>query len=545
MEENGKSNKLAAFIPLFIAVGIILGVFIGNKIATRGSVHAGGFSTNNADPSKLVNIINYIEQNYVDTVAKNKLIDNALESILSDLDPHSAYSSPEETRASREQLQGSFQGIGIEFMILRDTLVVLDPIKDGPSIRAGLKPGDRIVEVDGLNVTGDTLTNDLVLGKLKGAGGTDVQVKVKRKNAADLMPFTITRGRIPIESVVTDYMINENTGYVKVIRFAQTTGSEFNAALNRLEKNGASQFIVDLRSNGGGLLSQAISMSEEFLADNELIVYTDGAHQRKDEMYTRRNGKYKDFPLAVLINENSASASEIVAGALQDHDRAVLVGRRSFGKGLVQNELPLPDESSIRLTIARYYTPSGRCIQKPYGNDVAYDSDYEDRYNSGELFSKDSIQYADTARYFTTGNRVVFSGGGITPDVFVPIDTSYSVSLLNQLSFNGLIRRFAFDLADSERAILRGKFISAQDYAKNYSISSVVWNQFVDEIIAEEIYFDDAELDRTQPELELRLKAQIGKYVFGDEALYRTYNQPDEVVQQALKNIRKELSSIE
>ena len=277
MSENNtesKPNKLVALIPLFIALGIVVGVFIGEKIADKGSYDSGMFSTDDSNPSKLVNIIDYIEKNYVDSVSKTQLIDNALESILSDLDPHSAYSSPEETRASREQLQGSFQGIGIEFMILRDSLVVLDPIADGPSMRAGIKPGDRIVEVDGLAVTGDTLTTDLVMGMLKGGGGTLVSVKVQRKSEANLLPFQITRGRIPIESVVSDYMLDDKTGYVKVIRFAQNTARDFSEALKRLEKKGAEQFVVDLRSNGGGFLSQAIAMSEEFLEKNDLVVYT-------------------------------------------------------------------------------------------------------------------------------------------------------------------------------------------------------------------------------------------------------------------------------
>ncbi len=544
-ETEKKSNKTMAFVPLFVAVALIGGVFIGNRIAEKGTIDSGVFTQDDSSPAKLVNIINYIEKNYVDSVSKTELIDNALESILQDLDPHSSYSSPEETRASREQLQGSFQGIGIEFMILRDSLVVLDPIANGPSIKAGLRPGDRIVEVDGVNITGDSLNNELVLGKLKGIGGTEVMVKVKRKKESELLPFSIIRGRIPIESVVTDYLIDGKTGYVKVIRFAQTTGSEFNAALRRLEEQGAKQFVVDLRSNGGGLLSQAIAMSEEFLEKNDLIVFTDGAHQEKDETFARRTGRFKDFPLAVLVNESSASASEIVSGALQDHDRAVIVGRRSFGKGLVQNELPLPDESSIRLTIARYYTPSGRCIQKPYGEDVAYGDDYENRFDSGELFSKDSIQYADTVKYFTANERIVYGGGGVTPDLFVPLDTTYAISLLNKISYNGLIRRFSFDTADDQRNELKNQHNSAKLFAQNWSIPSSLWNQFVNEVIAEEIPFMEDELAGSEEQLKLRLKAQIGKYVFGDEALYRTHNQEDEVVRTAIENVAKDLSSIQ
>jgi len=548
MSENNtekKPSKIVALIPLFLALGLIVGVFIGEKIPQKGSYNSGVFSTDDSNPTKLVNIIDYIEKNYVDSVSKTQLIDNALESILADLDPHSSYSSPEETRASREQLQGSFQGIGIEFMILRDSLVVLDPIQDGPSMRAGLKPGDRIIEVDGVVVTGDTLSNELVMGMLKGPGGTKVEIKVARNSESNPLPFQIIRGRIPIESVVSDYMIDEKTGYVKVVRFAQSTAKDFNLALQRLESQGAVQFVVDLRSNGGGFLSQAIAMSEEFLERNDLIVFTDGVHQAKEETFSRRTGRYKDFPLAVLINESSASASEIVSGALQDHDRALIIGRRSFGKGLVQNELPLPDESSIRLTIARYYTPSGRCIQKPYGDNVAYDDDYENRFDSGELFSKDSIEYADTVKYYTSGDRVVYSGGGITPDLFEPLDTAYSIALLNRVSYSGLIRRYSFDTADLSRETVKGKYPSANLFVERWSMTETEWNSFVDEIIAEEIPFSDLDLALSRGELELRLKAQIGKYIYGAEALYRVYNENDPMVKTALDNINKSLSSLD
>ncbi|MFK7758152.1 MAG: S41 family peptidase [Flavobacteriales bacterium] len=530
-------NKIIALIPLFIAVALIAGVFIGNRVSSKNIGSSSSFSEDETNPNKLVNIINYIENNYVDSVSKAALIDDALEAILDNLDPHSAYSSAEQTRAGREQLQGSFQGIGIEFMILRDSLVVLDPILNGPSMRAGLKPGDRIVQVDGMTITGDTLSNDLVLNRLKGEGGTEVMVNVKRKSIAELLTFNITRGRIPIESVVTNYMIDDNTGYIKVIRFAQTTAQEFNKALSRLEDMGATEFVVDLRNNGGGLLSQAIAMSEEFLKKNQLIVYTEGVHQRKDETFARRTGRYKDFPVAILINESSASASEIVAGALQDHDRAVVVGRRSFGKGLVQNELPLPDESSIRLTIARYYTPSGRCIQKPYGDGVDYNDDYSERFDSGELFSKDSIQYADTIKYYTDNNRVVYSGGGITPDLFVPLDTAYNTYLLNQISFSGLIRSFSFDTADEMRKELKSRFDSPKDFAFNWKMSDSLWENFKAELEKEELDFSAEDLNETKNELELRIKAQVGKYVFGDEALYRSYNQDDPLVKAALDQL--------
>ncbi len=536
-ETDRQPNKIIALIPLFLAVALIAGVFIGNKVSNKNSGSTASFSEDDTNPNKLVNIINYIENNYVDSVSKAALIDDALEAILENLDPHSAYSSAEQTRASREQLQGSFQGIGIEFMILRDSLVVLDPIMNGPSMKAGLKPGDRIVQVDGMTITGDTLSNDLVLNRLKGEGGTKVMVNVKRKKVPELLTFEITRGRIPIESVVTNYMIDDHTGYVKVIRFAQTTAQEFNKALYNLEEQGATEFIIDLRSNGGGLLSQAIAMSEEFLEKNELIVYTEGAHQRKDETFSRRTGRYKDFPIALLINESSASASEIVAGALQDHDRAVVVGRRSFGKGLVQNELPLPDESSIRLTIARYYTPSGRCIQKPYGEGVDYDDDYIDRFDSGELFSKDSIEYLDTVKYFTDNNRIVYSGGGITPDLFVPLDTTYNTYLLNQISFNGLIRTFSFDTADEMRKDLKNRFTSPADFAAKWTVSSEIWRRFEQELQKEELEFNSFDLAESRQELEMRIKAQIGKYVFGDEALYRTYNVEDPVINAALEQL--------
>lgn len=543
-------KKSTALFPIILAAMLIGGIYVGNKFAkqnTSVSTSPTGKQTVNSEesnPKKLVHLINFIEENYVDSVDKAEIINEAITHILEDLDPHSGYSSPEQTKASDEQLSGAFFGIGIEFMLLRDSLVVIDPIADGPSMKAGLKPADRIVEVDNVNVTGDTLTNDLVMSMLKGSYGSEVNIKVKRKGESELLPFVISRGEIPIESVVTDYMVDETTGYVKLIRFARTTGQEFDEALNRLRKAGAKQFIVDLRNNGGGFLSQAISVAEEFLERNDLIVFTEGLHQGKNEDFATRTGRFHEFPVSILINESSASASEIVAGALQDHDRALIVGRRSFGKGLVQNPLEFSDRSSIRLTIARYYTPSGRCIQKPYGDGIEYENDYLDRYNSGELFSQDSISLTDTVKYYTTGNRVVYGGGGITPDVFIPLDTSYSVSLLNEIAYTNLVRQFAFDYADKNRKTVSYSYNDALKFSSEFKLSDAEFNEFLELVSAEEIEYTAEDLASSRAELELRISAQIGKYIFGDEAFYRTFNRTDEMMEKAIQNINKDLKTI-
>ena len=311
-----------------------------------------------------------------------------------------------------------------------------------------------------------------------------------------------------------------------------------------MAKKGATQFIVDLRGNPGGYLTQAIALSEEFLEKSDLIVFTEGTHQGKKSDYAKRTGRYHDFPVSILIDQGSASASEIVAGALQDHDRGLIVGRRSFGKGLVQNELELSDLSSIRLTIARYYTPSGRCIQKPYGEDIAYEEDYFERYESGELFSQDSIALTDTVKYYTTGKRVVYGGGGITPDIFIPLDTTYSVSLLNEISFENLIRQYAFDYADKNRPEVSYNYNDALKFSKTFSLSSTEWNEFLELVTSTEIEYTEEEMAQTTEELKKRISAQIGKYIFGDEAFYRTSFKTDQVVLSALENINRDLKTI-
>ncbi|MGB1033005.1 MAG: S41 family peptidase, partial [Flavobacteriales bacterium] len=394
---------------------LIIGIYIGFNLNKSGMQNPLASNSANANPNKLVNIINKIDEMYVDSVEKKELIDDAIKSIVDNLDPHSYYISSEELSSMQEPLEGNFEGIGVEFMIQKDTLLVVNPIEGGPSEEVGILAGDRIIKVEEEMIAGIGLTNDKVTKLLKGEKGTIVNLSIKRRGKPELIQFEIERDKIPIYSVVASLNITPEVGYVKVTRFAKNTYEEFKEAIDGLAAEGSKQLIIDLRGNGGGYLNSCIPMVEEFLDQNELIVYTEGKNDPRRDYKSRMNGKYKNMEVVVLINQGSASASEILAGALQDHDRSITVGRRSFGKGLVQNEVPLPDQSALRLTVARYYTPTGRSIQKPYGEGIDYANDYLDRYDHGELLSADSIQFSDSLKFLTPGGRAVYGGGGIMP----------------------------------------------------------------------------------------------------------------------------------
>lgn len=516
-EERAKRRRLSAMQPIWIGVMLVVGIYIGTNLGDGNVFEQRPSGTEN--PGKLVNIINYIEHNYVDSVQKKELIETAISAMLEKLDPHSYYISPEELTAMQEPLEGNFEGIGVEFMIQRDTLMVVTPIEGGPSEEAGILPGDRIVEVEGEVIAGTDLSNQRVMELLKGPKGTSVKLGIKRRAKKELIQYNITRDKIPIESVVAALMVNDNTGYVKVTRFAKTTYDEFTDAVDRLKGEGAEKLVLDLRGNGGGYLHTAIPMVESFLEKNKMIVYTEGVHSIKREYYSEKNGKYADLDLVVLINQGSASASEIMAGALQDHDRAITVGRRSFGKGLVQDEIDLRDNSALRLTVARYYTPSGRCIQKPYGDGIDYEDDYDERLNNGELWSADSIQFADSLKYYTAGGRTVYGGGGIMPDVFVPIDTAGSSFYLTELSYTGLIRQFGFEYVDKHRPEINYK--NARDFAENFKVSNALYKEFVDFAEKEGVEPDEFGMSNSRKLIETRLKAHMAKNLFDDNAFYQ------------------------
>lgn len=529
---NEDKRKPSPWQPLIYAILIIVGVYIGSNFGGDSvMVHRAAPADN---PNKLVNIINKIDQMYVDSVEKKALIEKAIESILEHLDPHSYYISSEELSALQEPLEGNFEGIGVEFMIQKDTLVVVNPIQGGPSESAGIRAGDHIVEVDNENIAGTGLTNSRVMELLKGEKGTEVNLGIDRRGEEELKRFTIVRDRIPIHSVVASMMVEPEIGYLKLTRFAKNSYDEFMRGMQELEEGGAKSVILDLRGNGGGYLNVAIPMVEEFLMNDQLIVYTEGKSSPRLEYRSTRNGRYSDMDVVVLMNQGSASASEILAGALQDHDRSITVGRRSFGKGLVQDEIPLPDASALRLTVARYYTPTGRSIQKPYGEDIDYENDYHERYESGELYSADSIALPDSLKFTTPKGRIVYGGGGIMPDIFVGIDTVGASFYLSDMSYNGVMRRFGFDLAERYREDIKSKYASTEEFVTTYALSDADFEGLVEAGIADGIPRDEYGINASKEVLKVRLIAHMAKNIFGEEAYYRAILEDDLIFARAL-----------
>ena len=429
-----------------VAFGIVIGTFYAN--------HFSGNRLNiiNSGSNRLNNLLHIIDDQYVDNVNIDSLVDKAIPQILSDLDPHSVYISGKDVQAANDELKGSFSGVGIEFNIRQDTLHVQNVVKNAPAERAGLLAGDKGVSIDGKPFVGKIVTNEEAMRRLKGPKDTKVRIGVKRFGQKKPLEFTVTRGDIPQKSVTATYMLDDNTGYIRIKNFGETTYPELLIALAKLSQEGFKSLVIDLRDNTGGYLQSAVQMANEFLPKNKLIVYTQGRKSQRQDYVSDGHGSYKRIPLVVLINEGSASSSEIFAGAMQDNDRATVIGRRSFGKGLVQQQLGFTDGSLIRLTIARYYTPSGRCIQKPYtaGDGSNYEQDIYSRYQHGEFFSQDSIKHTGPA-YHTSIGRLVYGGGGITPDIFVAEDTLGVTSYFKQAAMSGLILQFAYNYTDNNR----------------------------------------------------------------------------------------------
>ena len=435
---------------MWLALSVVLGIFIGTFFANRFGGNR--LSIINSGSNKLNDLLHIIDDQYVDTVNMSDLVETAMPQILSELDPHSVYISAKDVQTANDDLKGSFFGIGIEFTIRQDTIHVQNVIANGPAERAGLLAGDKIVEVDGKPFVGKEVTNDVAVHKLKGEKDTKVQVGIMRYKEKTVRRITITRGEIPMKSVTATYMLNDATGYIKVKNFGEKTYPELLIALATLAQEGFENLVIDLRGNTGGYLMSAVQMANEFLPKGRLIVYTEGRKSARQEYRSDGRGSYQQIPLVVLIDEGSASASEIFAGAIQDNDRGTIIGRRSFGKGLVQQPVTLHDGSMIRLTIARYYSPSGRCIQKPYtqGDSKDYESDILARYEHGEFFSQDSIRHTGP-EYHTKNGRIVYGGGGITPDIFVPEDTVDMTSYYKEASMSGLILQYAYEYTDENR----------------------------------------------------------------------------------------------
>ena len=524
--------------PLIYACLVTAGVILGSLLADKRQ-NTVNITSPHKQTGKLDNVLDFIEDNYVDTVNRKKLEENTLTAMLKQLDPHSDYIPAAELEETNEPLQGNFHGIGIEFNIVNDTICVVHPIEGGPSERLGIKAGDRIVKVDNKLVAGIKITNKKVFEILRGKKDTKVNVAIKREGQKQLLDFTITRGEIPIYSVDISFMAEQGVGYIKVSRFAASTYEEFRKGFNKLTKLGMKKLIVDLRGNGGGYLNAAVDIADEFLSKGMLIVYTKGKNSPEKKYFATEKGSFENNKLVVLIDEGSASASEIVSGALQDNDRAAIIGRRSFGKGLVQEQIEIPDGSALRLTIARYYTPSGRCIQKPYNKGLeAYYSEEYDRYEKGELLHQDSIHYADSLKYKTVSGRTVYGGGGITPDIFVPIDTSYRSTYLNKVFYKGLVNDFAFSYADKHRASF-ATYKTAADYVKNYTPPQSLLNEFVEFAAKNGIPKNEAQLKKSAVYLLSNIKALIGRNLFDNEAYYPVLLKEDKVFSEALKTIAK------
>lgn len=529
-----KSNRL---MPLLMAFCVVLGIMIGTFYAN----HFSGNRLNiiNSGSNRINNLLHIIDDQYVDAVNIDSLVDKAIPQILADLDPHSVYISARDVQQVNDDLKGSFSGVGIEFVIREDTIHIQGVIKNGPAEQAGILAGDKIVSVDGKPFVGKEVTNEEAMHRLKGPKDTKVKIGIIRYGHKGVKNFTITRGDIPQKSVSAVYMLDENTGYIKIKNFGENTYPELLISLAQLSQEGFSNLVIDLRDNTGGYLQSAVQIANEFLPKNKLIVYTQGRKSPREDYKSDGRGSYQNIPLVVLINESSASASEIFAGAMQDNDRATIIGRRSFGKGLVQKPIEFPDKSVVRLTVARYYTPSGRCIQKPYstGNDKTYEDDIVSRYKHGEFFSQDSIKHTGPA-YHTSLGRTVYGGGGITPDIFVPEDTLDVTSYYKEASMSGLILQFAFVYTDDNRLKLNN-FTEMMELA-NYLVKQNTVDKFASFADKHGLQRRNLMIKKSHKLLERYINSRIIYNIMDEEAWTEYINMDDKVIKTALDVFRKD-----
>ena len=492
------------------------------------------------DARKLQLALFAITNLYVDTTSDTKLVEDAIVGMLEKLDPHSTYMDPEETKQMNEPLQGNFDGIGIQFNVLTDTVYVIQVIPGGPSEKVGLMAGDRIIEVNDSLIAGVKMKTSDIMKRLRGPKGSEVRVKVKRGDRPELIEYRIVRGKIPVYSLDAAYMADKQTGYIKLNRFAASSANEFREALEKLRKTGMKNLILDLQGNGGGYLNIAIELADEFLEKQRLIVYTKGSKQPREEAHSTARGQFQNGRLVILVDESSASASEIVTGAIQDWDRGVVVGRRTFGKGLVQKPIPLPDGSMIRLTVSRYYTPTGRCIQKPYerGNLDAYHHDLIDRYNKGELMSADSIHFPDSMKYQTlvTG-RTVYGGGGIMPDVFIPVDTTRYTDYHRKLVAAGVVNRVAMNYMDRHRAELTKKYPTFAAYKQSFRVDDELLNELTLMGQQDKIELVAEEFERSKALIALQVKALIARDLFDMAQYFQIINEDNPSYLKALEII--------
>ncbi len=515
MEFNNK--KSLAFLPVIFALLLITGIFIGIKLSRNGTNERMLLFPR---PDKINSVLDMIEDTYVDSVSRGNLEEEAINSVLKQLDPHSVYIPASELQEMNEPLEGNFSGIGVQFNFQEDTIVIVGTVSGGPSEKVGVLPGDRIVKVNDTIVAGVKLTSDKIVRRLKGIEGTKVKIAIVRPGIKLPIEFTITRGKIPLKSIDIAYIASPGIGYLKISKFAKTSFDEFNKSIVNLNKLGMKKkLIIDLRGNGGGLLNAATDIADQFLDDKELIVYTKGRARQRMDTYSKPSGLCIGFNLVLLIDEYSASASEILAGALQDNDRATVIGRRSFGKGLVQEQALLPDGSGIRLTIARYYTPTGRSIQKPYTNGVdEYYEELDKRIAHGELEKQDSIHFDDSLRYKTPKGKIVYGGGGIMPDIFIPFDTSGISNYYQQISSKGILYRFGFMFSDQNRQVLK-QFKSVGEMV-TYLKKKNIFDQFVQYATKNGISATREDLNRSSFWIENQLMAYVSRNFLDNEGFY-------------------------
>ena len=523
------------YLPLIFALILIVGILLGRIFSSQPSTNYGMVY---ASSDKLSKILYFIENRYVDTVDRSKLVESAIPGMLEELDPHSTYIPPAELEGITEELQGNFEGIGISFNKQNDTVVVITTISGGPSEKVGILPGDRFIKVNDSIIAGVEMPSDEIISMLKGERGTKVKVSVKRKGISDLINFEIIRDKIPIYSVDASYMIEPEIGYIKINRFARTTFKEFLTAVDKLKNQGMKKIIVDLRGNVGGYMIAATNIADQFLEGDKLIVYTEGKASPRNEIYSTSRRACKDLEVMVILDEFSASASEILAGAIQDNDRGLIVGRRSFGKGLVQDQFQMEDGSALRLTVARYYTPTGRSIQKPYeeGNDDYY-NDLNRRFSHGEFAYSDSIQFADSLKYTTPEGNVVYGGGGIMPDIFIPLDTTGYSKYYAQVTTRGLVYRFAFQYADNNRQKLDQ--YDRADAINTYLDKQNLMSDFIDFAASRGVEYDKKGYEQSEHYLHTQLKAYIARNIIDNEGFYPILGEIDMTLQKAVRIFKK------
>lgn len=533
------NKKIKIYLPILVALSIAVGILIGNLLDINSQPSLIGMR-NGGSSNKISTILNLIEQGYVDSVNTESIVEQTIPTILKNLDPHTSYIPAKNMVEVREEMTGNFSGIGVQFSIMEDTVRVIDVIAGGPSSKVGLMPGDRIVHVDDSLIAGVGVINQTVLSLLKGKKNTKVVVGISRKNVDGEMEFEITRGDIPLYSVDVSYMIDEETGFIKVGRFANSTYKEFMDGMKKLDQSGAKKIIIDLRQNPGGSLPVVINMLEEFLEQGEPILYTEGINQPRKTYNSSGKNSWKGIQVFILIDEFSASASEIFAGAMQDNDRGIVIGRRSFGKGLVQEQIPLMDGSALRLTVARFYTPSGRCIQSPYdeGNEK-YMNDYHERFENMEQLVADSIHFNDSLKYETKGGRIVYGGGGIMPDFFVPVDTTGNSEYFSKIYRKGLIYTFAYTYADEHRAEL-SKLSKANEF-DSYLDNKGALDDFVKYAAEKGIPKDEKGLKESRMLINTQLKAYIARNIIGEEGFYPIIKKVDKTLLRAIEISRQNL----